>query len=74
MHVTQYWLENQHLRRKMKKAVEKSASKGRKLKYEVHDKLVGFMAPKNDTALETLAWRPSELYANLFGGQNKELR
>jgi protein AATF/BFR2 len=72
MHVTQYWLENQKLKRKMKKAVERSVSKGRKVKYEVHDKLVGFMAPKNDLASDSMAWRPQELYANLFGGQNKD--
>jgi ATP-dependent protease HslVU (ClpYQ) ATPase subunit len=72
IHVTQYWSENQSLKRKMKKAVERSVSKGRKVKYEVHDKLVGFMAPKNDTTLESSAWRPQELYANMFGGQNKD--
>ncbi|XP_003386173.1 PREDICTED: protein AATF-like [Amphimedon queenslandica] len=41
------WLEIQSLRAKVKKKVDTKASKGRKLRYHVHQKLVGLMAPIN---------------------------
>lgn len=52
---------------KRRKAVDRRASKGRKLRYHVHDKLVGFMAP-----LELEAPRyAAQLFSNLFGGGGK---
>lgn len=59
--------ELQKLRKKMKKTVDTRASKGRKIRYVVHNKLVSFMAP-NDPG----AWndeQKNELYKSLFGAQ-----
>uniref|UniRef100_A0A8C5MF28 Apoptosis antagonizing transcription factor n=1 Tax=Leptobrachium leishanense TaxID=445787 RepID=A0A8C5MF28_9ANUR len=39
------WLAIQKLRSKIKKKVDTKASKGRKVRYHVHSKLVSFMAP-----------------------------
>ncbi|XP_074610508.1 protein AATF-like isoform X1 [Acropora palmata] len=39
------WLELQKLRKKVKRKVDTKASKGRKIRYNVHGKLVSFMAP-----------------------------
>jgi protein AATF/BFR2 len=49
---------------KHRKAVDRRASKGRKLRYHVHEKLVNFMAPVENDAPEYL----SNIFANLFGG------
>lgn len=59
--------ELQKLRKKMKKAVDTRASKGRKIRYVVHNKLVSFMAP-NDPANWTDEQR-DELFKSLFGAQ-----
>eukprot|EP00798_Chlamydomonas_sp_ICE-L_P022824 gene22824-29995_t len=48
---------------KKRKAVDRRASKGRKVRYAVQDKMVGFMAP---THLEPPAFT-AQLFANLFG-------
>lgn len=59
--------ELQKLRKKMKKTVDTRASKGRKIRYVVHNKLVSFMAPN-----EPGTWsdeQKSELYKSLFGAQ-----
>ena len=69
VNVNQYWLENNSLRKKMKKAVQRKATKGRAIRYEVHEKLVGFMAPDKISNNE-FSWRPEDLYTNLFGGQS----
>ncbi|NWR73302.1 AATF protein, partial [Centropus unirufus] len=39
------WLAIQKLRSKIKKTVDRKASKGRRIRYHVHSKLVSFMAP-----------------------------
>uniref|UniRef100_A0A8D0FGE1 Apoptosis antagonizing transcription factor n=1 Tax=Strix occidentalis caurina TaxID=311401 RepID=A0A8D0FGE1_STROC len=39
------WLAIQKLRSKIKKKVDRKASKGRRIRYHVHSKLVSFMAP-----------------------------
>ena len=39
------WLEIQKLRSKVKRKVDTKASKGRKVRYDVHPKLVNFVAP-----------------------------
>ncbi|XP_044286219.1 protein AATF isoform X1 [Varanus komodoensis] len=54
------WLAIQKLQSKIRKKVDKKASKGRKLRYHVHSKLVSFMAPidhctMNDEA--SLVWK-----------------
>ncbi|XP_075149288.1 apoptosis antagonizing transcription factor [Haematobia irritans] len=48
--VTKQYLELQKLRQKMKKKVDTRASKGRKLRYVVHNKLINFMAPHDNTS------------------------
>ncbi|XP_046403967.1 protein AATF [Ischnura elegans] len=58
------WTELQKLRKKLKKKVDTKASKGRKIRYVVHSKLVNFMAPLpnnwNDSAMD-------DLFRSLFG-------
>jgi protein AATF/BFR2 len=48
-----------------RKAVDRRASKGRKLRFDVHDKLVGFMAPDDRAGTPPLA---RQLVGALFGG------
>ncbi|KAJ8299663.1 hypothetical protein KUTeg_023723 [Tegillarca granosa] len=43
--LSRQWLEIQKMRNKVKKKVDTRASKGRKTRYNVHSKLVNFMAP-----------------------------
>lgn len=52
-----------HKEPKNRKIVDRRASKGRKIRYHVHDKLVNFMTP-NDTDIPEYA---SRIFANLFG-------
>lgn len=40
-----HWVELSKLRSKVKRKVDTRASKGRKIRYHVHEKLVNFMAP-----------------------------
>jgi Apoptosis-antagonizing transcription factor, C-terminal len=49
--------------KKKRRGIEKGASKGRKLRYDVHEKLVNFMAP---TAAD-LPPMAAQLFSNLFG-------
>lgn len=56
--------------KKNKKQVDRRASKGRKLRYEVHEKLVNFMVP-----IPTATWRPEmvdELIGGLFGARKDD--
>jgi len=60
------WLKVQRLRSKMKKKVDTRASKGRKVRYDIHSKLVNFMAPVPPVN----QWQDSaknELFSSLFG-------
>ncbi|XP_055300563.1 protein Aatf [Sitodiplosis mosellana] len=60
--------ELQKLRKKMKKTVDTRASKGRKIRFVVHNKLVSFMAPN-----ESGSWneeQKDELFKSLFGAQS----
>jgi protein AATF/BFR2 len=50
--------------KKKRRTVERRASKGRKLRYQVMDKLVHFMAPVQRPQPPALA---AQLFANLFG-------
>ncbi|XP_073398663.1 protein AATF [Dendrobates tinctorius] len=59
------WLAIQKLRSKIKKKVDTKASKGRKLRYHVHSKLVSFMAPIGHSTMNDEA--RTELYQSLFG-------
>ncbi|XP_063236051.1 protein AATF-like [Bacillus rossius redtenbacheri] len=60
------WLQLQSLRSKMRRRVDTRATKGRKVSYTVHPKLVSFMAPVTAPDAWTDAAR-SELYSSLFG-------
>merc|ERR1719215_1766869 len=63
----QQWLQLQKIRAKAKKKVDTKASKGRKTRYDIHAKLVNFMAPtypKSNLSEEA----KTELFASLFRG------
>lgn len=49
---------------KKRRAVDRRASKGRKIRYNVNEKLVNFMAPEDDGTSELT----EQLFRNLFGG------
>uniref|UniRef100_A0A8D0C751 Apoptosis antagonizing transcription factor n=1 Tax=Salvator merianae TaxID=96440 RepID=A0A8D0C751_SALMN len=59
------WLAIQKLRSKIRKKVDTKASKGRKVRYHVHSKLVSFMAPIDQSTMNDDA--RTELYRSLFG-------
>ncbi|XP_013880130.1 protein AATF [Austrofundulus limnaeus] len=63
--VGRQWLAIQKLRSKIKKKVDTKASKGRKLRFHVHNKLLNFMAPVHHSSMSDEA--RSELYRGLFG-------
>ncbi|CAH3028593.1 unnamed protein product [Porites evermanni] len=64
------WLELQKLRRKVKKKVDTKASKGRKIRYDIHGKLVSFMAPIEKGAMVDSS--RNELFSSLFGTKQQE--
>ncbi|KAG7264823.1 hypothetical protein CRUP_001467 [Coryphaenoides rupestris] len=59
------WLAIQRLRSKIKKRVDTKASKGRKVRFTIHSKLVNFMAPVDHGAMNHEA--RTELFRCLFG-------
>ncbi|XP_033638986.1 protein AATF-like [Asterias rubens] len=63
--LTRQWLEVQKLRKKIKKKVDTKASKGRKIRYDVHAKLVSFMAAQDTGTMMDEA--RNELFSSLFG-------
>jgi protein AATF/BFR2 len=65
----QQWIQLQKLRSKAKKKVDTRASKGRKTRYDIHSKLVNFMAPTYPKSTLTDEAK-NELFASLFKGQN----
>ncbi|XP_062534217.1 protein Aatf [Armigeres subalbatus] len=62
--------ELQKLRNKMKKQVDTRASKGRKIRYVVHKKLVNFTAP--DDSHQWTEEAKDELFSSLFGRTGSE--
>lgn len=67
-----HWLRLQKLRAKAKKAnVDTRASKGRKTRYDIHAKLVNFMAPKTTGDGIWSDRAKNELYSSLFGAAAK---
>ncbi|XP_056314590.1 protein AATF isoform X4 [Danio aesculapii] len=58
------WLAIQKLRSKIKKKVDTKASKGRKIRFHVHSKLMNFMAPMDNSSMSDDA--RSELFRSLF--------
>lgn len=67
--IAQKLIELQKVRGKMKKRVDTRASKGRKIRYIVHNKLVNFMAPRDGSTMSDEA--RTELYNSLFGAANE---
>ncbi|XP_064635610.1 protein AATF-like [Lineus longissimus] len=68
--ISRQWLEVQKLRGKVKKEVDRKASKGRKLRFDIHPKLVNYMA-----SYDTSSWveeSRDELFNSLFGGKAKQ--
>ena len=63
-----HWLHIQKLRSKLKKKVDTRASKGRKVRYDVHTKLVNFMAPVR-LADQMPDKARQELFSSLFGAR-----
>jgi len=61
--LSKHYLATKKLRIKMHKNVDRRSSKGRKIKYEVQQKLVNFMVPLPVTTSNI----SEELFANLFG-------
>lgn len=68
--LTQKFIELQNVRSKMKKRVETRTSKGRKIRYNVHNKLVNFMPPKDTSEMTDEA--KTELFNSLFGRANTQ--
>ncbi|XP_043261318.1 protein AATF isoform X2 [Colletes gigas] len=64
--LSKQWIQLQNMRSKMKRKIDTRATKGRRIRYNVHNKLVNFMAPItiNDTWLNHAK---DELYNSLFG-------
>lgn len=64
--LSKQWIQLQNMRRKMKRKIDTRATKGRRIRYNVHNKLVNFMAPitVNDTWSNQAK---DELYNSLFG-------
>lgn len=63
--LSRQWIALQQMRSKMKRKVDTKATKGRRIKYVVHNPLVNFMAPEKN-----LSWTDdskNELYSSLFG-------
>lgn len=63
--LSRQWIALQQMRSKMKRKVDTKATKGRKIKYVVHNQLVNYMAPE-----KCLSWTndsTNELYSSLFG-------
>lgn len=61
------WLEIQRLRNKQKRKVDTKASKGRKIRYNIREKLKNFMTPYDKSI-----WadeQKDDLYKALFGGR-----
>ncbi|XP_078582861.1 protein AATF-like [Branchiostoma floridae x Branchiostoma japonicum] len=67
--LTKQWLEVQKLRKKVRKKVDTRASKGRKIRYDIHRKLVNFMAPVHNMAMSEEGC--NELFSSLFGKKEK---
>lgn len=64
--LSKQWIQLQSMRKKMKRKIDTRATKGRRVRYNVHNKLVNFMAPI--TVYDT--WTDiakNELYNSLFG-------
>ncbi|XP_020277721.1 protein AATF-like [Pseudomyrmex gracilis] len=64
--LSKQWIHLQNMRRRLKRKIDTRATKGRRVRYNVHNKLVNFMAPITiyDTWTDNAK---NELYNSLFG-------
>lgn len=70
--LSKQWIQLQNMRSKMKRKIDTRATKGRRVRYNVHTKLVNFMAPIGvSDNWSDLA--KNELYNSLFGKINRYL-
>ncbi|CAF4808821.1 unnamed protein product [Pieris macdunnoughi] len=63
--LSRQWISLQQMRSKMKRKVDTKATKGRKIKYVVHNPLVSYMASEKGTKWNDES--TNELYSSLFG-------
>ncbi|CAG9795883.1 unnamed protein product [Diatraea saccharalis] len=63
--LSRQWIALQQMRSKMKRKVDTKATKGRKIKYVVHNQLVNYMAQEKSTTWNDES--TNELYSSLFG-------
>ncbi|XP_050295163.1 protein AATF-like [Anthonomus grandis grandis] len=63
--LSKQWIQLQNLRSKMKRKIDTRTTKGRKIRYAVHTKLVNFMAPCDNGSWTEEA--KNDLYSSLFG-------
>ena len=64
--LSKQWIQLQNMRRKMKRKIDTRATKGRRIRYNVHNKLVNFMAPITTNDVWSNQAK-DELYNSLFG-------
>lgn len=64
--LSKQWIKLQSMRTKMKRKIDTRATKGRRIRYNVHQKLVNFMGPisVNDSWTDHAK---DELYSSIFG-------
>jgi protein AATF/BFR2 len=67
MDMTRKYLNMKKLRKKRMKNVDRRASKGRKIKYVIHEKLVNFMAPQPNRYPQAYTETANQLFNSLFG-------
>jgi protein AATF/BFR2 len=65
--MTRKYLNLRKLRKKRTRIVDRRASKGRKIKYVIHEKLVNFMAPQPNRYPLAYTETANQLFASLFG-------
>lgn len=63
--ISKHWAQLRKLRTKLKKNIDTKASKDRKIRYNVHKKLVNYMAPIDRCSFTDEA--KSDLFSSLFG-------
>ncbi|KYM98587.1 Protein AATF [Cyphomyrmex costatus] len=64
--LSKQWIHLQNMRKKMKRKIDTRATKGRRVRYNIHNKLVNFMAPITVYDIWTDNAK-NELYNSLFG-------
>ncbi|XP_011702577.1 PREDICTED: protein AATF isoform X3 [Wasmannia auropunctata] len=64
--LSKQWIQLQNMRKKMKRKIDTRATKGRRVRYNVHNKLINFMAPITIRDVWTDNAK-NELYNSLFG-------